>query len=169
MFFKTLIFTHFVVSFVTSNPIISSYSKAKAACEAFGDRPLGENSENSVHSSNRALVGEFPSAVAIHYDNGGFLCTGVLISNRFVATSANCVKQTDRKCDFVRLGRVSDVFSNEFHQLMKYLQTSHNLDDSSDLSAVVDVEIEVGRGVFLSFFSVADFPSSLVEFYSPRF
>ena len=111
MCFKTVIFTQFVLTFVTSNPIISSYSKAKAACESFGDRPIGESYENTRTSVNHAFRGEYPSVVALHYDDGDFRCTGVLISNQFVATSANCLKQNTKKVDFVRLGEVCESFS----------------------------------------------------------
>lgn len=114
MFFKTLIFTQFVLNFVTSNPIISSYSKAKAACDSFGDRPISESFENTKVSVHHAFPGEFPSAVALHYEDGDFRCTGVLISNQFVATSANCVKQKMYKLDFVRLGRVRESLLYQF-------------------------------------------------------
>lgn len=121
MFFKTLIFTQFVLNFVTSNPIISSYSKAKAACDSFGDRPISESFENTKISANHAFPGEFPSAVALHYEDGDFRCTGVLISNQFVATSANCLKQKIYKLDFVRLGRVRESLLFQFLQLMKLI------------------------------------------------
>jgi hypothetical protein len=101
-----LIFLLFVLNFASSTPIPKS--KAKIACESFGERLKSENDENLMVKENYAKIGEFPFAVGLHYDDGNFKCSGVLISEQFVVTSANCVRERRNfNVDFVRLGRVS--------------------------------------------------------------
>lgn len=101
MFIK-LSLTQFLLIYAYANP---TNNKIKNLCDSFGDR-LDKELKTRDSSQLDATIGEFPSVVGIHYNDGHFNCTGVLISNQFVITSAHCLLNNT---DFVRLGRVMNI------------------------------------------------------------
>lgn len=93
-------------------------AKAVLACERYkGKRPKRpKNLETEVLPSNEAEIGEFPHMALIGYSNYfpneaidiHFGCNGVLISEKFVASTVHCVSShhSKRKPAMVRLGAI---------------------------------------------------------------
>lgn len=97
----------FVTFFILSLAQKLSASKSSVACDGFGDITKVSSDSDSFKSK----VGEFPEAAAIGYldeDNKtiNYNSNGVLISEKFVLTTADCVYHKYNLPTSVRLGKV---------------------------------------------------------------
>ena len=87
-------------------------------CETFGCQRV--KPKPASWPAYRASVGEFPFAVALSYEKrydgeDEFKCNGVLISEKFVVTTAVCITTLTPK--LVRLGKVRKLLKIIFFQI----------------------------------------------------
>jgi secreted trypsin-like serine protease len=93
---------------------LSVNNKAATACEIFGERPQKPLTlDDIILNGSNAERGEFPYFASLGYLFEGEItlgCRGVLISNRFVLTVANCVNKRHFSPTNVLLGKVKIFF-----------------------------------------------------------
>ena len=109
--------------------------KSELACQRYQHLRENFHKENPKCSGPHNLISrysdinEFPHMVAIGYnsekDNTScvFLCSGSLISAKFVLTAARCLKITNQVPRIVRLGKVNkaQIFNKKIKLLKIYL------------------------------------------------
>lgn len=123
-------------------------SKAKEFCATHG-AALPSVLDFHIVEGEKSDVEEFPHMAALGYNNLGeieFDCGGSLVSNKFVLTAAHCCNRKERLPTIVRLGRVKEFECNIFDIFIIFFftfQTSLDLNDSFDKSAVFDVKVKV--------------------------
>ena len=109
----------------TQSPTTPVFKRSELACQSY--QRLEENyryrnkicMENLVNLGSNAEINEFPHIAAIGYDKESssdyeFLCSGALISEKYILTAVHCMNKRNKVPRIARLGKV-----NKAHIIMK--------------------------------------------------